>query len=221
MPAADPLATPGPPRNRRSLPIARVATVIVSAALIALLLYGVQAQSPDLTIGEGIARGEAVDAPSFDLDLLQAGEPGPRLNGLMSRAAADGSVALDELRGTPIVLNFWASWCGPCKDEAPALDRAWRRAQRDGVLVLGINVQDSRSNARDFLRRFDVPYPSLRDTGPKVTRAYGVTGLPETLFIDGGGRVVGQVVGIVDDAALTDGIAAAASGRVVQQLGRK
>jgi cytochrome c biogenesis protein CcmG/thiol:disulfide interchange protein DsbE len=111
-------------------------------------------------------------------------------------ALADGRVRLEELRGTPVVLNFWASWCIPCKEEAPFLAAASRAHRRD-IAFLGLDIQDFERDARRFLDRLDVPYPSVRETGSKIHTAYGLTGVPETYYIDGRGRIVAHATGAV------------------------
>jgi cytochrome c biogenesis protein CcmG/thiol:disulfide interchange protein DsbE len=120
------------------------------------------------------------------------------------------SLALDELGG-PVVLNFWASWCDPCRAEAKVLERGHKGA--DGVLFLGLDTQDAREDARDFIDQFGLTFPHVRDPGNATQRAWGVTGLPETYFIAADGRVVGHVIGTVDAAQLRDGVAAAKAGR--------
>jgi cytochrome c biogenesis protein CcmG/thiol:disulfide interchange protein DsbE len=141
-----------------------------------------------------IARGETPAAPVFDLPVIW-NRPGnwPRRARL---ALADDRVALDELHGTPTVLNFWASWCIPCKEEAPFLAAA-AQAHRGDVALLGLDIQDFTSDARRFLDKLDVPYPSVRETGDKTHTAYGLTGVPETYYIDGRGRIVAHTAGAV------------------------
>ena len=166
----------------RLLPWVAVAAV---AAFVGLLAYGLAARAPDRTIDEALAAGSGAPAPDFELEVLvpSAGGSGP--SAAFRRAAEDGTVALSELRGIPIVLNLWASWCSPCATEAPVLASAWPPAARDGVLFLGLNQQDIRDEARQFVARHDLAFPHVRE-GMKVTaRAYGATGLPETFFIDG------------------------------------
>lgn len=99
-----------------------------------------------------------------------------------------------DLRGSPAVVNFWASWCEPCKDEAPELVRA--HADHGGdVRFLGVSILDGREEAAAFAARYGIPYPSVRDPSGSVSRRYGVTGVPETVFVDRDGRVVGVFIG--------------------------
>lgn len=190
----------------------RVVAVLVAALLIALLTYGLVTQAPDATIDDALARGEATTAPGFELAVLQ---PPPHVGSptKLARATRDGRLSLDELRGTPIALNFWASWCEPCRAEAEVLERGWRRASGQGAIVLGLNMQDVSSDARRFLREVDATYPSVREPDEATAREYGTTGLPETFFISGAGQVVGHVIGAIDDEQLAAGLRAARSGR--------
>ena len=190
---------------RRAL---RIAGVLAAAAFVALLAYGLTTKATDSTIDDALSRGEAVPAPGFTLSALAHGRGAGAAWG---KAAADGKVSLSELRGTPLVLNFWASWCDPCRAEAKVLEKAYQG--QDGVLFVGLDTQDAREDARDFISQFGLTFPHVRDPGNDTQRAWGVTGLPETYFIAGGGRVVGHVIGTVDEAQLADGIAAARSGR--------
>ena len=183
----------------------RAAAVVVAALFVALLVYGVVRKSPDTGIDESLAKSHAPAAPGFDLPVLL--EPAPA-----DRAFADGRLALSELRGRPVVLNFWASWCVPCREEAPVLERAWRGARRTRLVFLGVNMQDISDDARAFASRFGISYGTARDRGDGVAHDYGVTGLPETFFIDRRGRVVAHVIGVVSAGQLRDGVRAARRG---------
>jgi cytochrome c biogenesis protein CcmG/thiol:disulfide interchange protein DsbE len=187
--------------------------MLAAAGFVGLLVYGVAARAPDRTIDDALARIEAVDAPSFELRVLEPGRVPTALARVVERAAADGRIALAELRGTPIVLNFWASWCDPCRTEAPVLELGWRQAGRQGVLVLGLDMQDVTGDAREFLREFSITYPNVREAGKETSRRYGVTGLPETFFISARGQIVGHVIGALTPDQLRAGIDAARSGR--------
>ena len=190
--------------------------VVVGVLFVALLGYGVLRQAPDSTIDDTLAAGGSVAAPAFELELLEPGRQLGPLDAPLAGPLADGRLGLSELRGVPVVLNVWASWCGPCRDEAPLLERTWRdQARPTGVLMLGLNMQDARDDARAFLREFDVTYPNVRESTNATARRYGATGLPETFFITARGRIVGHVVGVIAEQQLTQVIAAARQGTVL------
>jgi cytochrome c biogenesis protein CcmG/thiol:disulfide interchange protein DsbE len=186
--------------------------IAVVVLFLGLLAYGLAKKSPDDTIDNLLDQGKTAAAPGFSLELLSAGTPPDRT---VSRVAQDGKVGIDELRGKTVVLNFWASWCDPCADESPVLERGWRQWKRQNVLFLGLDMQDLREDARSFLSDEGVTYPTVRDPGKKTSKHYGATGIPETYFIGPNGRVVAHVVGAVSTQQLDSGIAAARSGRPV------
>lgn len=130
---------------------------------------------------------------------------------LVGRPAAEFSlrtftgetVSLHGLRGKVVVLNFWASWCYPaCYEEAPVLERGWQAYRDRGVLVLGVDIQDTREAAEKFIRDFALTFPNAPDTAGRVSIEYGVYGVPETFFIDRRGRIRGKHVGAVTEEAL-------------------
>ena len=197
---------------------ARIAALLAVGLFVALLVYGVVANAPNTGIDDGLAQGAAQPAPGFELAVLQEGELGPELRGRVEPALADGRVALDELRGMPVVLNFWASWCVPCRVEAPLLEESWRDARERGTLFLGLNMQDLTPDARDFMREFDNTYLNIRDPSNDVARDWGVTGLPETFFISREGKIVGHVIGAISPEQLERGVTAAERGQLVGAL---
>lgn len=201
------------PGDRSRVTVAlRAAGFALAALFVALLAYGLTAKAPDSTIDDALARGDSPAAPGFALGSLTDGEPGA-LGEVWRRAAADGRVELAELRGTPVVLNYWASWCVPCREEAPLLERGWRGARDRGVLFVGLNMQDVTEDARDFLDRFGLTFPNVRDPSNATARRWGVTGIPETFFVSRRGDVVGHVIGVVREQQLQAGIEAALAGR--------
>ncbi|MGQ0549916.1 MAG: TlpA disulfide reductase family protein, partial [Armatimonadota bacterium] len=137
----------------------------VVAVLGLLFLLTGRSNRPE-SISVALARGLTPEAPKFLL---------PRLDG-------NGTVALDSLRGKVLVINFWASWCTPCRAEAPALEATWQRYRDQDVVVIGINVQDLVPEALRFLKETKTTYPMVRDRDNTVYRTYGLTGLPETFF---------------------------------------
>lgn len=131
----------------------------------------------------GLARrpgppGPGERAPAFEAPLLGGG----------------GTLALGDLAGRPVVLNFWASWCVPCEDEAPML-RAAHERYGDEIAFVGVNIRDARSDALAFVERYGLGFPNVRDEGLEIYSAYGLTGQPETFFIGADGRIVEHVPG--------------------------
>jgi len=188
--------------------------VAVVLALFALLVYGLVSKGTTDRIDEALGDGHSTPAPGFKLELLEPGTIPPALQRRTAKAFSDGKLSLAELRGTPVVLNFWASWCPPCRDEAGSLQRAWTVAGKSGVLFVGLDVQDLRGDARAFLDEFGITYPTVREPGKEVAKSYGATGFPETFFIDKRGRVVGHVIGSIDAKQLGTGVVAAAKGEI-------
>ena len=148
------------------------------------LVAGVAALVAFLTVSVGRPAGP-VDtpivgrsAPAFDLEALDGGR-----------------LSLADLRGSAVVLNFWASWCIPCREEAPLLTAAAATYGPRGIRVLGVVYQDSADNARDFMRRYGQTYPGLLDPSGRTAIDYGVFGIPETFFIDASGVVRSRQVG--------------------------
>lgn len=187
----------------------------VAAAIVALLGAGLLLRAEDTTIDDALARGTTAPAPTFDLDVLDAGLlRGPRRAGL-ERALEDGRLSLRELRGSPVVLNIWASWCEPCREEAPLLQAAWRRWRDRGVVVLGLDMQDTPDAARRFLDEFGVDYPNVRDPDDSTARDYGAARVPETFFLTAEGEVAAHAIGAVRADFLERGIRAARAGRPV------
>ena len=106
-----------------------------------------------------------------------------------------GRVSLGDLRGHPIVMNFWAAWCVPCREEAPLLEGIWKAYREKGLVVLGVDTQDLSEPARGFITRFGITYPNVRDPDGSVAHLFGATGVPETFFIGADGRVLGKFPG--------------------------
>jgi cytochrome c biogenesis protein CcmG, thiol:disulfide interchange protein DsbE len=105
-----------------------------------------------------------------------------------------GELTLSSLRGKPVLLNFWASWCEPCKDEAALLEDAYR-TYGDRVEFVGIDTRDSRTDAMEFVEQYGVSYAQVVDEGERLLTRYGLTGQPESFFIDQNGIVVRHVPG--------------------------
>jgi cytochrome c biogenesis protein CcmG/thiol:disulfide interchange protein DsbE len=195
--------------------LARALAGAIAAGFVGLLLYGLVAKAPNTGIDDALSHAHGPAAPAFTLAVLQRGNLGAPLTRRLAPALSDGKLSLAELRGTPVVLNFWASWCVPCREEAPLLQRTWRQQARPrGVLFVGLDMQDITDDARGFLHDFHIAYLNIRDPSNPVAHRYGVTGLPETFFITASGKVVSHVVGESSAAQLRQGMAAAQNARL-------
>src|SRR4051794_21270231 len=175
--------------NRRGL-LWLLAVVTTVAAAVALLATGLQ-RDPAATRSALVGRA----APAIRLSGV-AGDP----------------VDLAKLRGQGVVVNFWASWCAECRTEQAALSATWDRYRDAGVVVLGVDFQDTRADARDYLAQAGISYPTVFDGRSRTALAYGLRGVPETFVIDARGTVVDRVIGPVDQQRLAAGIAAARRG---------
>ena len=152
------------------------------ATLLALLVWKV-AFDDDEGAADRLARGELVHAPPFSLERLDR----------------DGTLSLASLRGKAVVVNFWASWCIPCKEEAPVLQQTYERYRDRGLVVLGVDVKDFREDARRFMRRYGITYPVVYDGKGSTIGRWGLQGYPETFFVDRTGKLVGErIAGGVD-----------------------
>ena len=161
----------------RRLKLALQATAIgVVALLIVLLGLELLSQEKGRAVADAVAAGKRPDAPQFEL---------PSLDG-------DGTISLASLRGKAVVVNFWASWCEPCKEEAPRLEAAWQEFRGEGLVVLGVDSQDFRGDANRFIERFGLTYPNVHDGEGSTLAQFGVTGFPETWFVDRSGKLVGD-----------------------------
>ncbi|HEX9134007.1 MAG TPA: TlpA disulfide reductase family protein [Ktedonobacteraceae bacterium] len=133
-------------------------------------------------------------APTSKSDPL-VGHPAPDFSLAMLRLdTGNSALSLSNFKGKPVVLNFWASWCAPCKEEAPLLENTWKQAQAQGkdVVILGIDFQDAKNDGLSFLQSYSITYPTALDADGSVASKYGVTSLPQTIFINRNGRVTSR-----------------------------
>ena len=135
--------------------------------------------------------------------IARIGEPAPAF----VLADLDGNpLRLDDLRGRPVIVNFWASWCGPCVEEFPLLLNASAAHRGDGLAVIGIVFRDRSEAARAFMARMGATWPAAMDPGEAVATRYGIIGPPQTFFIDRNGLVVGRQIGQLSAADLERGL---------------
>jgi cytochrome c biogenesis protein CcmG, thiol:disulfide interchange protein DsbE len=166
-------------------------------AVVSLLGYGL------------ISKGEAAitvgdQAPDKEL---------PNLSG-------SGAGRIADYEGRWVLVNFWASWCDPCRTEAPLLERFWREHRFNGVTVLGIDLDDASDDARAFVDEFGLTYPQLRDGDGRERRdAYGMTGFPESFLVDPEGRLALVRRGPVDERVLREQVEPIIEGRAAVSPG--
>lgn len=149
-----------------------VLVFLPAVAFIGLLTYGLLASAPS-EIEEGSR------LPEFEL----------------TRLDEEGVLTHDDLDGAPVVINFWASWCIPCKEEAKLLQDTYEEYRDEGVIFLGVNIKDSNVGAQEFIEEYGITYPVVSDPSEDLARELGVKGIPETFFIDAEGVFVGTAAG--------------------------
>jgi cytochrome c biogenesis protein CcmG, thiol:disulfide interchange protein DsbE len=165
------------PWRRVKRSAAPLVAVLVAASLVALLVYGVVQRGGGSSLDGAVIRGELPAAPGEQRRLPTLGRPGTR--------------SLADYRGKVVVLNFWASWCTPCRDEAPLLQAANRRLARAGNgTVLGVTYLDTPTDSASFVREFGLSFLNVRDVDTKLAQDFGTRRLPETFVLDRRGRIV-------------------------------
>lgn len=138
-----------------------------------------------LTRGSPVGATIGAQAPRFALSDLDGNE-----------------IRLSDLRGRPVIVNFWATWCGPCVEEFPLLEQAASEHAVDGLAVIGIVYRDNADGVRAFMDRMGASWPAVMDPGEKVAQEYGIFGPPESFFIDAGGTILARQIGQLSAADL-------------------
>jgi cytochrome c biogenesis protein CcmG, thiol:disulfide interchange protein DsbE len=114
-----------------------------------------------------------------------------------------GEFDLNNQKGKIVVVNFWASWCGPCRDEAPALEAVWQKYQDRGVVVVGVGYSDTESKAKEFIQEYGLTYPNGPDVGTRISEMYHIQGVPETFIIDQNGEIAHFIFAQVNEKDLS------------------
>lgn len=181
----------GTPRRRALTAwIVIIVGIIVIGLAVQQLLEG---PGEGLGVASGPATAIPVDEPAPDFQLPMLGD-------------SERKVSLSSLMGQVVVLNFWASWCAPCREEASGLQSAWEQYRSQGVMFLGINEQDDEAGALNFQRDLGITYPSLFDPAGSLAADYRFAGLPATFVIDDEGVLRFRFVGYVSEGRLTSAI---------------
>lgn len=175
---------------RRLKLVSQGAAVGLVVALLGLLVWKVARQDDPGGAAAKFERGEPTAAPVFNLK---------RLDG-------EGKLSLASLRGKVVVVNFWAAWCEPCKEEAPRLESAWRRHRDRGVAFVGVDTNDYSGDAKGFLERYGVTYPNVHDGNGRVLTKYGGLPIPRTFIVGRNGLLAGYIFGEASAEALEEGI---------------
>jgi cytochrome c biogenesis protein CcmG/thiol:disulfide interchange protein DsbE len=190
-------------RMSRILRLFRFGALGLLASLLGLLVWSIVSDDPGAGFTTSIRNREEPPSPPFELPVLYR-ESSSWPVGLTGRLT-DGRVALGELRGWPVVINFYASYCVPCKDEAPVFRQASARL-REKVVFLAIDTQDFSSDGHRFMHRHSLPFVAVYDGKGSTAKTWGLRGIPETFVLDASGRAVAHLVGRVSADGLNEAL---------------
>lgn len=163
------------------------ATALASAALLLVLFLRL------------MSAGSAVSATSISPIV---GHPAPNFAITTWNGTVGQQIHLADLKGKPVVINFWASWCDSCQEEQQLLESRWQQYQSKGVMFIGIAYQDKQDPGMAYLKQYGVTYPAGPSTSDLVPVNYAVTGVPETVFVNSKGIVMSKSIGLLDDGSL-------------------
>jgi peroxiredoxin len=179
-----------------------LAPIILLAAMLLTTGCGGSAGS-DEVVATGLSN--LAEATTRGVDNAQRGLEAGQLAPDFILQFSDGKkTRLSDWQGQPVVLNFWATWCAPCKEEMPEFVAAYERYRDDGLVILGVNAQESAGQAAGFMRQYAMTFPVALDARGDVQQLYNVRGLPTTVFIDREGRVTERWAGLLNERMLEE-----------------
>ena len=185
----------------KSIRRSSVLSILLAAALVVAGCGGGAAS--DEVVATGLPN--LAEATTRGVNNAQRGlEPGQLAPDFTLQFADGSKTQLSDWQGQPVVLNFWATWCAPCREEMPEFVAAYDRYRDDGLVIVGVNAQESASQAAEFMGNFGMTFPVALDTRGDVQQLYNVRGLPTTVFIDREGRVVERWAGLLRASALEE-----------------
>jgi cytochrome c biogenesis protein CcmG/thiol:disulfide interchange protein DsbE len=174
----------------------RVILVITLASVlnVGLVMSGCSGESEQ----NGLALGRITGCAADSAQSLQPGKPAPDFQ---FQTPEEQSTSLSDLKGKPVLINFWATWCGPCVHEMPFIQQVYEEWQGEELVLLAINIGESSSQAAEFMRSYGFSFPVLLDTNKEVARVYNIQYIPTTFLIDKEGIIQGIKVGAFQSKA--------------------
>ena len=194
MGEVSPASTTEPRAQARKRNLIIIAAAVPVAALFAILGWALSSTG-------GTPGGLGVNTSFGEVSIAQ--EPA---EDFVAASLTGQTISIAALQGKVVVLDFWASWCQPCRDEAPVMAQVYREYRERGVEFVGVAIWDHPTGVSDHILEFDLPYPNVIDGNGKIAIKYGVAGIPEKFFIDARGRVVRKYQGPIDPDSLRDNL---------------
>lgn len=178
-------------RQRFPVVLSAAAVVAIGAGIV---YFAIRSTSPPSGSSETFGQFQRI-APAGPQ--AETGPPeGVRAPDFTAPKFGGGALGLVELRGKGVVMNFFASWCAPCRAEAPDLEKTYQKYRARGIIFLGVDIQqDDWDDAAGFLKTFGISYPAIRDVTGEIARKYQLVGLPTTYFVDEGGVIRAKFIG--------------------------
>lgn len=168
-------------------------TIVVVAGLLAFLIYRL---TPRSSGSDTVQQG--ADVQTQDNGAVQPASVHSSVPSFVLRTLQGKDVQLQSYKDKLILVNFWASWCGPCNEEAPSMEAMYQQLHKQGLVILGISIDHHVSQVKKFVKQYSITFPVLLDTNENVASSYGITGVPETFILDSNYKLIKHVIGPID-----------------------